>query len=58
MVLFLLLKVGDIMAVSIKRDLFKYKQSPYYEPVTKTERKSIQRALRHYIKQAISNVLN
>ena len=46
------------MAVSVKRDLFKYKQSPYYEPVTKTERKSIQRALRHYIKQAISNVLN
>jgi len=48
------------MSTNTIRDLYKYKQYPYFEPNTKKERISMQRVLRHYAKitmaiEALSN---
>ena len=45
------------MAVCVVKDMYKYKQRPYFEPLTKTGRKLIQRMLRHYVKQQLNEVI-
>lgn len=38
------------MSVCIKKDLFKYKQHPYFEKPNKKDRVAISRTLRHLLK--------
>ena len=42
------------MGTCIKKDLFKYKQHPYFEKPNKKERTSISRAFRHLAKIQIN----
>ena len=43
------------MSVRVIKDLFKYKQSPYYEKENKDSRTKIQRVLRHSDKMLVQN---
>ena len=47
---------GVYMAVRVKRDLYRYKQYPYYEENSKKDRTAIQRVLRHYTKLYLKGV--
>jgi len=49
-------KGDNRLGTCIKKDLFKYKQHPYFEKPNKKERISISRALRHSLKIQISKV--
>lgn len=45
------------MANAFKRDVFKYKQQPYFEKPDKQVRKTLARSFRHYIKQEVDKTI-
>jgi hypothetical protein len=38
------------MAIRMIKDLYRYKQSPYFDKLNKKDRVAMQRAIRHYSK--------
>ena len=43
------------MALRLIKDLYKYKQSPYFDKLCKQDRKQLGKAYRHWVKGLISN---